>query len=825
MKKVLFASLGFLLTLALVLTACPEPTDFTNTNLEGKVINTLDKPGNVTAWAYAPTGYIRVTWDPVPNATGYEIYRRTELNGKATVKYLGASFNNFSDTSRFFYYEDILDFNNEDITGNVTYKVVAYSDWSSNPKTAGSTDLPWKGNSSTSGSGETAITEADWFLLQNSSADSNRVSLSGAPAPGSKIAAPKNLKVSNVKNQSQSGNGGIQLTWDAEPGVEYYVSYGVGGGDLEKDKVKAPLVLGTAVAVSVTNDAQKTAALVIPQIGKTYIEVVASHKGAAYKTGGTAGFTSNGNTAVYYSDSDPATITAEGPAPATFGSVTTLTATQLTDKTVKLSWKKALGATGYKVYRFISDASTYLGGTGATDSGVVYEAWKDITASLTDIANDDDFDNVFVIDNLTTLYDSDNGINGYPSKNLFYVVVAIGPNNTISGPSTVATRTRLITAATLTATNLSANPTTGYTLADGWAGVRLNWITQTYSGVSHKLYRAEVVFDGVAVISEGEYTEIASEDDGFNTVADSNAQHNYGLIDKDLSVRKSYRYRLDTIAADGTVINSNYQSVTSYPYRDQVSISVSVVHPPNKDSTDTDRRKAYITAYRIAGTTTQAALIRSTLLAGEVVKIYRVQVDSLAGTNIIGDYVLVGSIPRDNVGTTIYVEENLGKPGYWKYFALVETTIEGNGAANSGASIQPTLAGTNMGQGSGTWTVRDDLVDPTLGKIVQVLGNGVNDLLNGIQVIAEIRTGYSDVSSAAALQALGDGTKYTEREQTLVLSRYVTQGNQNSNIYRTGLLDLPVSEGTTYYAHRVTIFYIQGDGTRSTAVTTENVGP
>ena len=798
MKKVLLTSLGVMVALAMVLTACQDPTDFTNTNYEGKVINTLETPQNVTAWAYAPTGYIRVTWDPVPNASGYEIYRRTELNGKATVKFLVKVDNAYSnaraDTD--FYYEDIIDFDNEDITGNVTYKVVAYSDWSSNPKTA--SNLPWDGN------------DNDWFLLQNSSAESNRVSLSGAPAPGSAIAKPTNLKVSKVTTYTDATltpSSVVQLTWDAVPGVDYFINYGVGGGELDK----APLSTWTqAVATTLY---QKTGAAIIPLLGKTSIELVAQHQSTTSAVYGAA---------KYYGASEPATASEEGPAPATFGAPTGLSATPLTSKFVQLKWKAAQGATGYKVYRFIASAASYFGVGG---EGVVYEAWKEVTGL--NIINDDGFDNLSAIDNLTTLYDGDNGINNYPQKNLIYVVIATGPNNTVSVPSNVAyAGPNQVSAQVLSATNLWNANTNPYTLTDGWPGIRLNWSTQAYSGLSHKLYRAEVVYDGAAIISEGDYAEIASENDGFNTVADSDAQHNYGFIDTGAAVRKSWRYRLDTIAADGTVINSYYQTVTTYPYRDEVTINVTAVtnlptlDPYNSSTPVTTRRAAYITGYQIANSVTQAAEIRSLLLDGEEVKVYRVQVaTSNVNGAILGEYEELTPISKESVSNKVY-EEYPGKPGYWKYFALVETTAMKNAGS---ASVQQTLTTAD----TAVWDIEDGTAANS--KIVTVNGNGLDDKLSTLQVIAVITT--VSVSGADATQAIADSTLANlnatiggrnTREAPLQLSRNTT-GNPNSNEYRTGNLGLQVQSGQTYYAHEVSIFYINGAGVRTAVAGLQNV--
>ena len=779
MKKVLLTSLGVMVALAMVLTACQDPTDFTNTNYEGKVINELEAPQNVTAWAYAPTGYIRVAWDKVPNATGYEIYRRTELNGKTTVKFLQQIDNAYSAGGVDLFYEDIIDFDNEDITGNVTYKVVAYSDWSSNPKAAGKT-LPWSG------------TESDWFLLQNSAADSNRVSLSGAPAPGSAIAKPTNLKVSKVTTYAVgvAPSSVVQLTWDAVPGVDYFINYGVGGGELDK----APITQTFWTQAVATTTYQKTGAAIIPLLGKTSIELVAQHQSTSSAVYGAA---------KYYGASEPATASEEGPAPATFGAPTNLSATPLGSKLVQLTWKKALGATGYKVYRFIASANGYLG-----NGGVVYEEWKDITAGLT-IFNADGFDNLSAIDNLTTLYDGDGGVNGYPEKNLIYVVIATGPNNTVSVPSNVSyAGPNQVNAQTLTATVLSSDAS--YTLLDGWKGIRLNWPTEPYSGNTHKLYRAEVTWDGYAVVAEGEYAEVVAEVDAPNTVADGNIYNNYGLIDYP-SVRKSWRYRLDTIAADGTVINSDYETVRTYPYVNQVNISVNMASiptlDPNNTGTVTTRRSAYLNAYNIATTATQVQRIKSLLLDGEEVKIYKVQTD--VSGNIIGNYEeITPPIAKNDVSTRVYVENN--PAGYWKYFALVETTTVRNLANASNPTATITTAD------EAVWTVIDGTTLNT--KLVEVTGdNGIGDYLNNLQVVAVITSGTgSSVTAAETARDTPSDPNHSFVEKPLQLSRYNTSSDPQSDVYRTNLLGQQIGSGSTYWAHKIEIFYIAGNGERTT---------
>ena len=783
MKKVLLTSLGVMVALAMVLTACQDPTDFTYTNREEKVTKELEAP-NVTAWAYAPTGYIRVTWDPVPNATGYEVYRRTDLNGKTTVKFLVSVDNDYADTTRQFYYEDIIDYDNEDITGSVTYKVVAYSDWSSNPKAAAGT-VPWTNS------------DVDWFLLQNNAADSNRVTLSGAPAPGSKIAAPKNLKVSTVKNLSQGvTTAAIQLTWDVEPGVDYYVNYGVGGGEL----AKAPLALSTAKLVSGFNDAQKTAALVIPQIGKTYIEVVASHQGAA-ALGNAAGFTVGTSTAAYYSDSDPATITAEGPAPGTFGEMGTLSVNQLGNRTVQLSWKKVLGATGYKVYRFITSATGYLLDNGITlSSGVAYEEWKEVTGL--NIITADGLDNVSTIDTLTTLYDGDSGINGYPSKNFFYVVVATGPNNTVSAPSNAVYASNQITVNSLSATNLYVVNTNDYDRDTKWPGIQLNWLGQTYSGVTHEVYRAEVTYaDGVyGVVAEGDYEALKDDGGHPNTVVDGAANNQYGFIDKP-PVRKSWRYRLDTIAADGTVINSEYQTINDFPYVNTISIPLynGTAALPTLDGTKTPpdvSRPAYLVAYQIVQNTYQLDRLNSLLLPGEVINVYRVKLDAAQG-NVIGDY----SDPREVAVSTDPIIEYPG-PGFWKYIAVVEG-VTSRSTANTPMYRVPTVTAgytLTIEQGQGN------------SMLVKATGNGVTDNLQGLKVTVRIYRG-DGLDDTAALDDLGKKVTALRYEQYDTYLNTRVSGTDNE--YSATITGLSTSTSTRSYMHNIYVWVYNDNGTRN----------
>jgi hypothetical protein len=199
MKKTLLANWAIvLLALAGVLIGCEQPTEYTVTETVTETIPSLSGPGNQKG-VNDYEGVVTLTWDPVIDAAGYEVYRKT---GDQPAVILGDA-SEISNTGSFGY-NDIVGANNVITQGTAyTYTVVAVSSHS----TSRGVDVVQNGQSTI------YITPAK------------------IPAKAS-YTVPAVTGLSAVAATDADGNNVVRVTWNknASPAVSYKVF--AGGNDI-----------------------------------------------------------------------------------------------------------------------------------------------------------------------------------------------------------------------------------------------------------------------------------------------------------------------------------------------------------------------------------------------------------------------------------------------------------------------------------------------------------------------------------------------------------------------------------------------------------------
>jgi hypothetical protein len=195
MKKLLLSLVAVMAVFSLVFTACDQPTDYSV-----NAVSTLASP-NVKITSV--TGANIVTWDPVANATGYEVWRRDNRDGGiGNYVSLARPGSSGLDADDGIYVDGISDTNPlyEQVT--YTYKVIAISSISSAPSRA-----------------------AGDVTVQNSESEASVYIEAGKfPAKGTPLSdAAFGIAVTDVK-VSVSANGTVTVTW-VNPGHNPAVRY------------------------------------------------------------------------------------------------------------------------------------------------------------------------------------------------------------------------------------------------------------------------------------------------------------------------------------------------------------------------------------------------------------------------------------------------------------------------------------------------------------------------------------------------------------------------------------------------------------------------
>ena len=196
MKKLFLAGIGILLTFSLVFLACSEPTEFT--------LN----PGRLPEFRFetrVAEGGVLLSWEPVADAAGYEVWRQQTSNGQ--LESVRITVSDKSETS----YADVKCHGNN-LAVDVTYKytVVALSRY---PALAYSVYNEYQNS-----------VETGAALL--SSAQSRDVRFRAADLPDS-----ISLNAVSALNLRLDKNYNILASWeaDANPLVKYEVSFNNGG--------------------------------------------------------------------------------------------------------------------------------------------------------------------------------------------------------------------------------------------------------------------------------------------------------------------------------------------------------------------------------------------------------------------------------------------------------------------------------------------------------------------------------------------------------------------------------------------------------------------
>ena len=784
MRKTFLAGLGVLLAFGLAFTSCAQdPSDFSNDVTSYKGFSTLESPASVSATAYGPTGVIRVAWEPVPNAVAYLLYRKSvDPKGFTTVQMLikkqGDAVGATNVVAYQPYYDDIMDSSGNQFMAGVqyTYKVVAVSNWSSNPAASNSLATQF-GTSSME----------DWVALQNSSKDSNTVSFvekgtgnNVLPAVGSQLPKPNVYPLKRYESYVYVAGGvvqkteGVEVTFDVKPGVTYLVANGIANGLTDN----FPMVFTTQVTAG--GALQQTATVQIPFVfGKTRVEVIARHTSSIFK------------------DSEPASVTAEFaangvPTPTGF---TAVAATNDPHRHyVKLTWNKPTYdyqvADSYKIYRLTTNNSAYM--TTANNPILMYDAWEDVTSAVNYALVGNQY--VAMDDKISATADSING-------QLYYIIYAV-KGTKVSYPAISGAVSNGITASTISYTNLGWDSH----LLD-FQGILLNW-QAPYVGFdgTFKLYRSTAVWNGNAYLDpgvSGAYTQVTTT--GLAVAA--NGQ--YAWIDKP-AYRKVYNYKLETYAKNGDFIGETYTAnIASVPYNNSLDIRLSLFNT-NANLLDVSkfptavapnqRATAYDIGYRfVDGSSISLAAWRKLLADDEVIKVSRAP--ATVGGIETGPYVtLTDTFAAAALDfTTTHLDPKVG-PGYYRY----KVEIYKGASLSAASATQPAvISSVNTSISAGLFNATNT-INNSFTRIAITGLAPATDRLDG--TIFYIRYAYGD----DALQANNniDADLHTSIGP-LILSRLGSTGDSyESNAFPTPIAN-PVSGKTVV----VRVYYKSGTDT------------
>lgn len=748
MKKAFLIGLGAMMVMAMVFTGCDNPTQNTRiTTTEFNGMYTLDPPDSVRAYAYGPTGFIRVSWDAVPNAAGYLVYRKAAVsNGPTTVTFMGKKSVEFStltpapsfttiphDSDLFL--DDLISYSNEFRTGtNYTYRVVAVSKWSSNP-----VDPAWDPEMQPNN---------DWVILQNSSKDSNSVSFptGGSNAllgAGRQLAKPTGLslrKSTVYDTGTYAPSEVVQVTWTAVPGVDYLLAYGIAN-----DTGPAHMQLRTYTNGSIDTE-QRTLGCTLPLIyGKIAVEVVAKQKAPLPVA----------PNPYYYLDSEPArvteTIAAAGPsAPANVSARTRPTGE------IEVSWPVVSGAASYKVYRVTTDkvgTSHFTSGLGAGD--IAYQAWEDITS-------------LGIVYSFATSSGAPFGYAGLVDTkrarddvNLYYMVVAVNSTGGISLPAISSAEAGPVSI-TLTADALGWDSTADNGTGD-YLGIHIYWQPRIWA-TDYRLYRAEEKSNGSYPAN---WDPISSDD---ITLTGSGQNFYYGVTEKPEG-RKNYVYKL--VTGFGETIYSNIVNTAQYIVDLPVEVNITQF-PPTPALSDPNRANAYEIGISIdpLGSYTKWQLGKL-WKDSEVVKITRIKTDRQSHT-LGNNYVPVAEIGKAQVAATIgnmFLDPNLGnQPGCWGY----RSRVEDNGVVVSVVGDMMSEASSDTSIVSSGYIAGTNTPSP----YVTYTGDNTSRAI-GAQIIIRYAMG-NDVAEAT--------TKYNKGEYITVVMPFSRVGSTET--YQTGFVNV-----------------------------------
>ncbi|MDR1986199.1 MAG: fibronectin type III domain-containing protein [Treponema sp.] len=209
MKKALFLGGLVLLAFAVIFSACTYVYDLNNPpNKETETILSLAGPENLKA-VNEQKGVITVTWDPVYDAAGYEVWRKT---GETSAVKLNSPQNPLM-TAGPNRYDDVISTTNLLVAGReYTYTVVAISSMS--------TSIP-----------------RSVEIIQNGTSSTTITPTANLPPQGSSVVSPVTGLEVKQETRPQDGTKVVRISWDKDdnPGVVYEGEFN--GNHFNKDAV------------------------------------------------------------------------------------------------------------------------------------------------------------------------------------------------------------------------------------------------------------------------------------------------------------------------------------------------------------------------------------------------------------------------------------------------------------------------------------------------------------------------------------------------------------------------------------------------------------
>ena len=799
MKKFKKQYIGIAVAMAglmlLVFAGCKDPTDFSQTDsiTNYKGLHSLPAPDWVNATGHPRTGVIRVSWAPVPNATGYMLYRTAEDHNGVRVQSMGNYANSYSGGPNTLFFDDVADFQNTFVDGGAyTYRVVAFSNWSSNPMTA------------------TIWSDSDNYIaLQNSSRDSNTVRFGGdlTPATG-QLPAPEDVRLvqgffhNNTAGATLGATPVVHVSWRTEPGVDYIIAYGIGNDneweigpgfgviDNGNAAVGAGFVAGKQIRHFYTTGANEArGAYTVPLIhGTTYVEVIATVK----DTSGNRRRPSilSPQSPWYYTDSQGSGAQIKYaemnlPTPSIYARHAMEHGLYNTynPNLVYLNWYTPNGnqndGVHYRIYRLLASDAHFNAGPTPT---IFIDGWKDVTYQLNSSWRNTDERYIG--------RDRIQDIEGYDKDYVIYYMVIAEKDGRMSLPYVY--RAYRPQAKEFKLINLGWDQTL-VNGAGNWRGIHIEWNVgdYTYDG-NYKLTRV----NGNRVFTDAEVTN--KKQDGF-----------YGVIDNNPPIREAITYILEMPWGEEVP-----RTINTVPYVEDFTYGVTVASGTSVNPTGDVRHPAYIIRHMAtidmmntvtddgasvpptSGLSAQA-WIRDRQLsllwaakAGDSIRISRIQTNALGITYGGG---LTGGLSHTEVAVISALADfnkeaftNPG-PGTWSYMAELRsgsqtTALEVAGGATSAAGNSYIVAGPTTFTASMA-TVQEPA---TTTRRLEVAGTGHADRLQGTRltwrVFSTATAGSDGVTELANMVTAGGPVSQFGR---LSLDR-----DGNTNIYRTGIMTL-----------------------------------
>jgi hypothetical protein len=499
-KKFSIRITGIFLLLILMLAGCQDPvSDYT-------VSDGTSIPGPAGLKAEKLTGGVLLSWQTVPDAKGYQVYRYNHTTGEEKDLSNG--------TYSGLYALDLVSWSNPLAEGTYTYKVIAIS-------ALGGNDRSVVGGTVFNGVSTIDVT----FAPANASAtppttiddipartDSSWITLAALP-------------------DAEDGRGDYKrLVIPVKPNLSYQVKVALGGAFEGTDAFKYLDNYSFEISPDYATPFVGEKYINLPEIGgTTTVEITAQYAGGSYYTG----------TAVQRK----AVVQEVGLPQPSFYSI------ERNDKEpqyVEFQWGNVTGATGYKIYKAEYE------GTGYGEYNTIKSAWAPVTFSVAPIQSNSGWQAV------------ENDAAGVGKKYAYILVAEAGTRKSLPSvytlldaarPSISNFRSSVVDASTLQIQlTWDAEPSTTYTLAKASAGI-LNGLDED---------------NDTDLISAATFTDIALTTADYlqgkgvkidSTGLTARTSYIYRLIATKNGVASLPRY---TIVNEGPFSNKSYLSVSPY---------------------------------------------------------------------------------------------------------------------------------------------------------------------------------------------------------------------------------------------------------------------